>query len=195
MPIPAFTIDGVIPPFIGPHGPGGAAQDMTPYAVSALEVVHTLGGTDRRRAILIGWLHFRVQLRAAGIANGFQWLDGSFVEQKDPNDMDVVTFFRRPPNAQSDAEIALWANARHHLFDHATIKVNFLLDAFPVDLGGDVETIVNVSRYWLGLFSHRRVDSLWKGMLQVRLEDAADDAAAFAALAAPATASTAGGTP
>jgi len=35
----------------------------------------------------------------------------------------------------------------------------------------------------LGLFSHRRVDGLWKGMLQVRLENVADDLAATAALA------------
>jgi hypothetical protein len=39
------------------------------------------------------------------------------------------------------------------------------------------------SRYLLGLFSHRRVDGLWKGMLQVRLENVADDLAATAALA------------
>lgn len=194
MPIPAFTIDGIIPPFIGPHGPGGLAQDMTPYVASALEVVHTLGGSDRRRAILTGWLGYRAQLRAAGITHGFQWLDGSFVEQKEPNDMDVVTFFRRPAHAQSDTEIGLWAGARRHLFDRVGIKTNFLLDAFPVDLGGDAESVVNVTRYWLGLFSHRRVDGLWKGMLQVRLEDAADDVAALAALA-PAAASTTGVTP
>lgn len=194
MPIPGFTIDGVIPPFIGPHGPGGLAQDMTPYVASALEVVHSLGGSDRRRAILTGWLGYRAQLRASGITSGFQWLDGSFVEQKEPNDMDVVTFFRRPAHAQSDTEIGLWAGARRHLFDRVGIKTNFLLDAFLVDLGGDAESIVNVSRYWLGLFSHRRVDGLWKGMLQVRLEDAADDAAALAALA-PAAASTTGVTP
>jgi hypothetical protein len=39
-----------------------------------------------------------------------------------------------------------------------------------------------MTRYWFGLFSHRRSDGIWKGMLQVRLEDVADDAAAIAAL-------------
>jgi hypothetical protein len=182
MPIPPFTIDGVVPPFVGPHGPGGASQDMTPYSVSALEVALTLGSSERRREILRGWLGYRGQLRAAGVTHGFQWLDGSFVEDKDPNDLDVVTFFRRPPNAQSDHEIGAWVAANMHLFDRARIKAQFSLDAFPVDLNGDPESLVGNSRYWLGLFSHRRGDNLWKGMLQVRLEDAADDAAALAAI-------------
>lgn len=62
MPIPSFTIDGVLPPYVGPDGPGGGAEDMTPYAVSALEVVATLGLTDRRKTI--------------------QWFDGSFVVRR-----------------------------------------------------------------------------------------------------------------
>lgn len=194
MPIPGFTIDGVIPPFIGPHGPGGLAQDMTPYVASALEVVHTLGGSDRRRAILTGWLGYRAQLRAAGVTHGFQWLDGSFVEQKEPNDLDVVTFFRRPAYAQSDNDLQAWVQANIRLFDKRDIKARYLLDAFPVDLNGDPETLVGTSRYWIGLFSHRRVDGLWKGMLQVRLEDAADDTAALATLTT-AAASTTGETP
>jgi hypothetical protein len=66
-----------------------------------------------------------------------------------------------------------------------------MLDAFFIDLNASPESIVNVSRYFLGLFSHRRVDGLWKGMLQVRLENVADDAAAAAALAPAPT----GGTP
>ena len=48
MPIPAFTIDGVLPPYVGPDGPGGAAEDLSPYAVTAMEVVTTLGLTRER---------------------------------------------------------------------------------------------------------------------------------------------------
>ena len=36
MPVPAFTIDGVLPPFVGPTGPGGASSDMSPYEVTCL---------------------------------------------------------------------------------------------------------------------------------------------------------------
>jgi hypothetical protein len=54
MPIPTFTIDGVLPPYVGPAGPGGAAEDLSPYVVTALEVVTTFGRTGQRIAILHG---------------------------------------------------------------------------------------------------------------------------------------------
>lgn len=93
MPIPPFTIDGVLPPYVGPSGPGGAFEDLSPYEVSATEVVATLGATQNRQDILRNWLAHRGLLRDAGIQRGFQWLDGSFLEQKEPNDLDVVSFF------------------------------------------------------------------------------------------------------
>jgi hypothetical protein len=54
MPIAQFTIDGVLPPYVGPQGPGGAAEDMSPYGVTAFEVVTTLGSSDERKSILRG---------------------------------------------------------------------------------------------------------------------------------------------
>ncbi|WP_419720766.1 DUF6932 family protein [Phenylobacterium aquaticum] len=183
MPIPAFTIDGVLPPYVGPNGPGGAAEDLSPYAVTALEVVTTLGSTGERRAILTGWLNHRAALRAIGFDRGFQWLDGSFVEQKDPQDLDVVTFLYRPPGIVDPNQLAMLMRANLNLFGRGQVKAAYNLDFFAVDLNGSPEALVNVTRYWLGLFSHRRVDELWKGMLQVRLEDVADDLAAEAALA------------
>ena len=52
MPVPAFTIDGVIPPYTGANGPGGASQQMTPYEATPLEVVQRFATTERRREIL-----------------------------------------------------------------------------------------------------------------------------------------------
>ena len=187
MPIPAFTIDGVLPPYVGPFGPGGASQEMTPYAVSAVEVVATLGTTIQRKTILRNWLSHRAALRAIGFDRGFQWLDGSFVEQKDPQDLDIVTFTFRPASVGSDnAQLAALVANHLHLFHRSAVKTAFTLDAFFLDLNGSPETLVNVSRYYLGLFSHRRGDGLWKGMLQVRLESAADDQSALSILG-PAT--------
>lgn len=107
MPIPAFTIDGVLPPYVGPAGPAGAVEDLSPYTVTAIEVVTTLGFTDEHRAILLGWLRHRAALRAIGFDRGFQWLDGSFVEQKEPRDLDVVAFLYRP---QVFIVVANWQN-------------------------------------------------------------------------------------
>jgi hypothetical protein len=104
MPIPAFSIDGVLPPYVGPGGPGGAPQDMTPYVATAVEVVLTLGTTPRRRTILGRWLDHRAALRGLGFQRGFQWLDGSFVEQKEPNDLDIVTFVFRPATVTGYAD-------------------------------------------------------------------------------------------
>jgi hypothetical protein len=179
MPIPAFTIDGILPPFVGPQGPGGQAEDMSPYAVTAVEVVTTLGSTDERNAILRGWLEHRAALRRIGFDRGFQWIDGSFVESKVPKDLDVLTFLYRPPGITlDDLKNLLQANIR--LFHRDQVKASFHLDLIAIDLNGSVEALVYATRYYFGLFSHRRGDYLWKGMLHVRLENAGDDAAALA---------------
>jgi hypothetical protein len=111
MAIPAFNIDGIIPPFVGPHGPGGHRQEMTPYEATPLDVVAALAGSPQRREILNGWLAHRAALRTLGIDAGFQWLDGSFVEGKDPQDLDIVTFFRRPAPSD-DARSAYGSRAQ-----------------------------------------------------------------------------------
>lgn len=193
MPIPAFTIDGILPPYVGLAGPGGAPQDMSPYEVTAVEVVSTLGLTPQRKGILRGWLQHRAALRAIGFDRGFQWLDGSFVEDKHPNDLDIVTFFYRPPAVQDMTALAHLLRANLGVFGRHQVKASYMLDFFPVDLNGSAEALVSLTRYLLALFSHRRGDGVWKGMLQVRLEDLADDAAALALLGPDPAATIAGG--
>ena len=195
MPIPAFTIDGVLPPYVGASGPGGAAQDMTPYVATAVEVVATFGTTNARRELLSRWLDHRADFRALGFSQGFQWIDGSFVEDKDPRDIDVVTFSRRPASVTGPMALQALMRANPDQFVRANIKLRYNLDAFFVDLDGTKEGLVNATRYYLGLFSHRRTDDLWKGMVQVRFDDPQDDATAIAALAALAQPPSAGATP
>jgi hypothetical protein len=156
---------------------------MTPYVTSALEVTTTLGVTEGRKGILRGWLRHRTALRGIGFDRGFQWLDGSFVESKEPRDIDVVSFLYRPRGMQSLNDFTNHIRANFALlFDRPRVKADFCVDFLPVDLESSPEAIVSQTRYWLGLFSHRRGDDLWKGMLQTRLDDVADDAAAAAAL-------------
>jgi hypothetical protein len=193
MPIPSFSIDGVLPPYIGPSGPGGRAEDVSPYVVSAFEVVSTFRGSNERAKILDGWLRHRAQLRSLGFQRGFQWLNGSFLEDKEPRDLDIVTFVYRPAMVTA-GQLSALLQANRALFDHDQLKQSYLLDAFFIDLNGSPETIVNVSRYYFGLFSHRREDELWKGMLQVSLDNPADDGAARTALDA-ATSAPVKGTP
>ncbi len=182
MPIPAFTIDGVLPPYVGADGPGGAAEDMSPYVATALEVTSTLSLSASRKSILRGWLRHRAALRSVGFERGFQWLDGSFVESKDPKDLDVVSFLYRPPGIHDPGQLLMVMRANPNLFVRNLVKAEFSLDAFPIDLDGSPEALVSSARYFLGLFSHRRGDDVWKGMLQIRMEDVADDKAALTAL-------------
>lgn len=177
MPVPAFTIDGVIPPYTGANGPGGASQQMTPYEATPLEVVQRFATTERRREILRHWLEHRLLLRDLGIVAGFQWLNGSFVEDKEPNDLDIVTFFRRPAAAQTPLAMAQLMRANPEVLLTAPIKAVRRLDSFLVDLDATTEAIIDATRYWCGLFSHRRGDDLWKGMVKVSLDPAEDDIA------------------
>ena len=55
--------------------------------------------------------------------------------------------------------------ANPELFSRQRVRQTYYLDAFPIDLNGSPETLVGVSRYFLGLFSHRRGDITWKGMV------------------------------
>jgi hypothetical protein len=91
----------------------------------------------------------------------------------------------RPATITSAADLLFVMRANGPVFDRAQVKAAHMVDAFFVDLNATPESIVNVSRYFLGLFSHRRGDDLWKGMLQVRLENTADDTAASAVVAVP----------
>jgi hypothetical protein len=132
-------------------------------------------------------------LRRIGFDRRFQWLDGSFVESKLPRDLDVFTFLSRPIGYRDTTLLKQLVMTNLTLFDRSQLKASFRLDFFAVDLDGSAETLVNMSRYFFGLFSHRRGDDLWKGMLQVRLENIADDAAAFAVVGPDPTAASAAG--
>ena len=99
--IPVHNHEGVLPPFL-PGGSPTEPGEMAPYKTNFSEVVQRYGETPERLAILEGLLAYRAALRGAGIINGFQWLDGSFVEDceknrnRPPTDIDIITFSFRP---------------------------------------------------------------------------------------------------
>ena len=172
--IPAFESTGVLPPFLGsPVNPGA----QSPYRVSLVEVINRFAGTVERRTILAGLLSYRSALHAAGFSVGFQWLDGSFMEQIEvlealpPGDVDMVTFCTPPAGRMAPNVVTL--------FDPKYTKPTYRCDAYVVNLSLHQERIVRGTAYWYGLFSHRR-DRQWKGMLEVDLAPVEDAAAAMA---------------
>lgn len=168
----------VLPPFVGENPTRRA--DMSPYKVSMHDVVARFATSRPRVKILRGLLAYRSALLSAGVTAGFQWLDGSFVEDVEqirkvpPKDLDVVTFGKLP--ASDVAAKREWMQKHVHLLDRNQAKIVFSCDAFFVDLAKNPEMLVDDTRYWFGLFSHQRESTLWKGMLQVPLNSNDQDA-------------------
>ena len=173
--IPAWSSAGVLPP-IRPNA-HGSSPDRSPYVVDLPVLFDRFATSPERMAILAGLLRFRAALHATGITSGFQWLDGSFLEQVEalegraPRDMDVVTFFDLPQGMDQRSL------ARHHgmLFDQKHVKATYAMDAYFAVLGQPTDhwQVKNIA-YWYSLWSHRR-DGLWKGFVQVDLDPAQDD--------------------
>ncbi len=181
--IPDWNSQGLIAPvdFQNPVSP-----NRSPYAVSLPEVVRRFAITPERVEILRGFLDYRAALHTAGLTQGFQWLDGSFLEDKEttmgvaPGDIDVATFFVLPTGT-TQAEIA----ARDPLVfgpDGQARKDRFHVDAYLLSLEATPQRLVANSVYWSSLFAHSRRNFLWKGFLQVALASG-EDASAIALLA------------
>jgi len=130
------------------------------------------------------FLDFRARLTTEGLTQGFQWLDGSFLEDKEkregtaPKDLDVVTVFWGYDIA---FQISLFS-AFPEVANPRLAKANFLLDHYPFDASFSPELTVENSRYWISLFSHNRL-SVWKGMLRIELNTPVEDASARTKLA------------
>lgn len=174
--IPSLNSSGVLPPFLPGSDPTKQAA-MSPYQASITELATVFAITPERVAIFIGLLDFRKKLRNLGIDNGFQWIDGSYLEDcervrnRPPKDVDLVTFAHRPNQCKSDSDWRTFVMANQDIFNRNIVKATYSCDAFYVDLFLPPEAIVSRSRYWFGLFSHQRSTFLWKGMVEVPLND------------------------
>lgn len=178
--IPNWNAQGVIPPL---HSDDPTSTKRSPYRVSLTDLVLRFGTTAQRQTMLDGLLRFRAALYEAGLNNGFQWVDGSFlehieqIERRDPRDIDVVTFYHLPDGETQESLI----QAHRDILNPRQTKVDFHVDGYFVHLlPAAPEVLVQKATYWYSLWSHRR-DRLWKGYLEVDLASA-DDAAAKTSL-------------
>jgi hypothetical protein len=167
----------------------GSFASQSPYKTTPENLILRFGISPARNEILRGLLTYREALRTAGLQEGFQWIDGSFVEDKEkskglaPADVDVVTLFKRPPNLSLDADWNPVATTLlSTLFDPDYCKANFHCDAYTIDLGGLSQNVAMLSAFWFSLFSHQRATYRWKGIVQIPLGPAIVDAAADAEL-------------
>lgn len=175
--IPDWNISAVLPP-VRP-GALGHSPDRSPYGASFSQIVERFATSAERIRILQGLLSYRAELEARGIASGFQWLNGSFMEHKEaiqaaaPNDVDVVTFFPLPNGESQGSFMPKIAD----LLDVPLTKQIYRVDAYGFVLGeqmgpADVRQIT----YWYSMWSHRR-NGLWKGFVQVDISPNEDQMA------------------
>jgi hypothetical protein len=182
MLIPPFdSILNVLPPHVGDPR---KRSDLSPYPCTVVEFCQRFATSSARKKILDGLLNLRAELLILGI-QGFQWLDGSFLENieqqegRDPEDIDVVTFVEKPLTPQELHTTLILP--RQDLWIPDLTKFSYLVDHYLVSLGTAPLLLVDNSTYWYALFSHRR-DKIWKGMVKVELGSKSDDDAARIAL-------------
>lgn len=172
--LPQWNGVGVLPP-VRPEMPGNSPE-RSPYRVPLAGFVDRFATSPERMAILEGLLRFRGKLHELGIVSGFQWLDGSFLEQieilenRHPRDMDVVTFFDIPPGENQRSLL----QKAGQLFDQKHLKATYGVDGYFNVLGQlvDARQVQSIA-YWYSMWSHRR-DGLWKGFVQVDLDPSQD---------------------
>lgn len=173
--IPDWNNLGVLPP-VDPGAPP-TSQARSPYLVSLKDLVMRFTTSSERWHIMNGFVRYRSALHAMGLTSGFQWLDGSFMEdvetleQRAPGDIDVVSFV--------DSSSLALDPALAYVLNHDDAKAKFQVDSYFVELIQiPSDQLVALSAYWYSVWAHRR-NHIWKGFLQIELAphedvDAAD---------------------
>ena len=173
MSIPSWDPNRVLPP-IRPNTPLEKQLDpinRSPYAAPLEEVVKRFATTLDRVALFQNFLRYRSALHWWGITAGFQWINGSFVENveegsepRSPEDIDVVTFYYGTED-----------NTLHlQLLDPALTRVRYRVEGYGIELGTPLSVAKAVLIGHLhGIWSHR-ADGVCKGFVQVDLEPEED---------------------
>ena len=174
MTIPEWDPNRVLPP-IHPDTPEGQEDDSlyrAPYAARLEEFITRFANTPQRVHLVERFLAYRAALHQWGVTEGFQWINGSFVENVEqgsnpriPRGINVVTFYYGNGN-----------NAFYrHLLNADTASQNFSADAYGIELERPLDTgTATLIGYLHGLWSHRKGDRIWKGFIQVDLEPEED---------------------
>lgn len=177
MPIPDFNHNHVLPPHLG--NPTEYSH-LSPYSCTIMELCLKFSTSANRIEILKKFIQFRQRLHSMDILYGFQWLDGSFLENielsegRPPRDLDLVTFF----GGVSKSDLSIIQASFPEFSDPILSKANYFLDHYAVDYSFKPDATVELTRYWIQLFSHNRL-GVWKGILKLPLNTPIEDKAAL----------------
>jgi hypothetical protein len=177
VPIPPFGPSGILPTYLGGN-PGGT--DRSPYAATVVELVERIQTSGARKVLLRGLVAYRQHILSDGYDRGYQFIDGSFVEDVEtirgqpPGDIDVLSFLVRPQKYVKDPHAWEAVGKQFWLAEvrgRATNKARFSLDTVAVMLD---EANYRHYTYWHGLFSEQRRSFAPKGYIVINLDPAAD---------------------
>jgi len=176
MVIPEWASNGFIPP-IDQDSP--TELNRSPYKVDIIDFATRFNKSPERYKILNGFLNFRNSLHKLGFTKGFQWVDGSFmedverIENRSPGDIDVVTFIYFPDSIDQRKLFS----SNPELFNRNETKKCYSVDSFFVNLTVcSAEYLIERSRYWYSMWSHNRIGQ-WKGYLELDLGNKNDEIA------------------
>lgn len=149
MNIPDFASNGALPPFIE-DSPTNPAK-RSPYKSDIFGLVDRFCTSKARAKLLYGLNAYREHLFKGGFVNGYQWIDGSFVEDvenkrgRPPIDIDLVTLFHRPIVYQNNEARYLsdYENILHaKYFEPRNMKPKFNCDTYGIDLESGHSSLV-----------------------------------------------------
>jgi hypothetical protein len=175
MVIPDWNDQHVIPTVRDvPEDEQGLPINRSPFGATLQELVQYFAITPERITLIRDLMNYRDALYAAGVDDGFQWINGSFVEHvelqqwrgKDPKpndiDIDIVTFYFPPVDPPSNLA---------DLFDLTVTREKFNIDAYAITLGTELTThMIHTISYWQSMWSTRRRDHMPKGFIHVELD-------------------------
>lgn len=173
MVIPDWNSQHVVPPVrnVQPEQQG-LPENRSPYEATLTHMVERFAFTPHRVRLIRNLIDYRNALYDIGITDGFQWINGSFVEHVEvrphpgkpprPDDIDIVTFYHLPSERTSEVV---------DLFRPSATRKRFNIDGYGIPL--DVEFTADEAEavaYWHGMWSLRKYDHEPKGFVQVYLD-------------------------
>jgi hypothetical protein len=178
--LPLHRTDGTLPPHVGERMV--LRHPCAPYPLSLAAFAEQFVTSKERVRLFLGLLDLRRDLAAIGVAQGFQWIGGSFIERqaKEPRDVDAVTFFVMPSTFADPGRAEALAAEHPGLFSRRDCMAKYSCDSFLVRLAMR-EEMFRAMTLWYALLSHDRRTLSWKGFVQLPLDAALDlDARAWA---------------
>ncbi len=178
-----FSLEWTVDRFLPGNDPAdNVSSKRSPYFLSLPDFVYRFGHSAEWLDLVNGFLRYRALLQQAGVGAGFQWVNGSFVEDverirgRPPADIDVVNFIYLPGGV---SELDFY-RSQGNIFNWDYIKRHFSIDGYTVamDLSRPEMVLFAIRNavYWYSVWSHTR-DRQWKGYIELDLSPEGDPGA------------------